>query len=184
MVKLIKLLIGGSPCPWKSVKGYEGFYEVSADGEVRRCGKNRLKPKVEKNGYVRYHLSKNGKAKSVLAHRLVAEAFIPNPNGYSTVNHKDENKKNNSVDNLEWCDMSYQNSYGIGAKNRNRAKEKAVLQFGKNGILIKRFNSVKDAAKALNLWESNIHCVCCGKRRYKSTGGFVFKYESEAMLSD
>lgn len=176
--KMIKLLIGGSPCTyWKDVVGYEGIYQVSDTGKVKRVGKKELKPKIEKNGYVRFHLSKNGIAKMELAHRLVAQAFIPNPLNYKTVNHIDENKQNNCVSNLEWCDMTYQNRYGQGAINRNKAKEKPVFQFDKNGNFIKKFDSVKIAAQELNLSESSIHCVCKKQRRYKSTGGYVFAYE-------
>ena len=164
---------------WKPVKGYEGFYEVSDYGAVRRVGGGIIKPKKESNGYRRYHLSKNGVAKSILAHRIVAIAFIENPYGYKTVNHINEDKSDNRVENLEWCDMSYQNSYGIGAINRNKFKEKPVLQYTKDGQFVKRFDSVKKAAIELGLNESSIHCVCKGTRRYKSTGGYVFKYEIE-----
>lgn len=180
---MIKLLLGGSPCTyWKPVVGYEGYYEVSNTGLVRRIKGNILKPKIEKNGYVRYHLSQNGKAKTILAHRIVALAFIPNPNNYPTVNHKDENKENNQVDNLEWCDMPYQNRYGQGAINRNKAKEKPVLQYDKDGNFIKKFDSVKKAATELNLNESSIHYVCKKQRRYKSTGGYIFKYENGGLV--
>lgn len=164
---------------WKPVVGYEGLYEVSNHGEVRRVGGKLLKPKMETNGYLRYHLSKNGVAKSILAHRIVARAFIENPHEYTTVNHINEDKADNRVENLEWCDMSYQNRYGVGAINRNKFKEKPVLQYSKNGCFIKRFDSVKKAAIELGLNESSIHCVCKGIRRYKSTGGYVFKYDIE-----
>lgn len=179
MSRKIRLLMGGSPCThWKPIKGYEKFYEVSANGEVRRIGKqNNLKLKVEKNGYVRTHLSKNGKAKSELVHRLVAIAFLDNPNNYATVNHIDENKQNNKIDNLEWASMSYQNSYGVGAICRNKFKEKPVNQYDLNGNFIKRWNSIKEVAESEGLNPSSIVCVCKGKRRYKSTGGYMFKYE-------
>ena len=169
---------------WKSVIGYEGFYEVSNTGQVRRVNGKILKPKKEKSGYIRYHLSKNGESKSILAHRIVAFAFIENPNNYKTINHKDEDKTNNNSSNLEWCDMSYQNKYGKGAVNRNKAKEKPVLQYSKSGEFIKRFDSVKKAAIELNLNESNIHFVCKKQRYYKSTGGYVFKYETDGIKND
>lgn len=163
---------------WKQIQEYKGKYEISDEGEVRRISTGKiLKQKVEKNGYVRVHLSVDGVAKSELIHRLVAKTFIPNPHKYKTVNHKDENKKNNRVCNLEWCDMSYQNRYGIGAKNRNKAKERPVLQYDKSGNFIARFDSIKKAATELGLNSTSIHCVCNGKRRYKSTGGYIFRYE-------
>ncbi len=162
---------------WKPVLGYESFYEVSTSGEVRRVGKkDSLKQKVERNGYVRVNLSKNGIAKMELVHRLVAMAFIPNPNGFITVNHIDENKQNNHIENLEWASMSYQNKYGKGAINRNKFKEKPINQFNKNGEFIKRWDSIMEAAKTLRLNPSSIVCVCKKKRRYKSTGGWKFEY--------
>ena len=104
----MKLLIGGSPCThWRPISGYEGFYEVSDNGEVRNSRTGRiLKQKVERNGYVRVHLSKDGTARSLLLHRVVANTFIPNPNGLLTVNHLDEDKTNNRLSNLEWANMS------------------------------------------------------------------------------
>lgn len=179
----MKLLIGGSPCThWKPVNGYEGIYEVSNFGDIRNVATGRiLKQKVERNGYVRVHLSKDGIAKSLLLHRIVAEAFLENPHNFCTINHIDENKQNNSFSNLEWCDMSYQNRYGIGALKRNKAKERAVIQMDMSGKYVKTWGSIKSAADALGLNPSTIVCVCKGKRRYKSTGGHKFRYAEEVM---
>ena len=82
---------------WRDIEEYQGIYEVSTNGQVRRKNGKILKPKIERNGYVRYHLSKNGLSKSLLAHRIVAQAFLPNPNNYKTINHIDENKSNNNT---------------------------------------------------------------------------------------
>ena len=94
----LKLLLGGSPCThWRPVPGYTGLYEVSEDGKVRNARTKRvLSRKTERNGYVRVHLSKDGYSKSVLLHRVVAAAFVPNPDGLPTVNHIDEDKANNA----------------------------------------------------------------------------------------
>ena len=102
---------------WRPIEGTNGYYEVSNYGRVMsHCNyggtTNRiLKQKTDKDGYAVVHLRKEiNKYKKV--HRLVAEAFIPNPNGFCMINHKDENKGNNHAQNLEWCDAQYNNTYG------------------------------------------------------------------------
>ena len=112
---------------WKSIPGYEGLYEVSSYGRVRsveRCDRfNRkivskiLKPNYV-SGYLRVGMYKNKTFKYYLIHRLVAQAFLPNPDNLSEVNHKDEDKSNNRVDNLEWCDRSYNMNYGTVQQRR------------------------------------------------------------------
>lgn len=112
---------------WKNIKGYEGLYQVSNYGNVKSCDryvfagagsnhktqhiKERLLSKKGGAKYIQVSLSKNGKTKPFLIHRLVAEAFIPNPDNLPCVNHKDENKHNNNADNLEWCTYKYNNEY-------------------------------------------------------------------------
>ena len=181
--QMLKLLIGGSPCThWFPVCGYEGFYEISKQGEVRRVATGKiLKTKKECNGYIRVNLSKRGVAKSELLHRLVAKTFIENPENMPTINHIDENKSNNSAGNLEWVDMSYQNSYGQGAVNRNRAKCIPICQFDMEGNYIRTWDSAKEACDALGLNPSSVGHVCRGERRYKSTGGHKFKYAKEVV---
>ena len=111
---------------WRPIEGYEGLYEVSNTGRVRsldryvkgkgesyRLQKGKmLSPIKNKYGYLQVNLCCNGKNKMFLVHRLSAQAFIPNPDNLPEINHKDENPGNNSVDNLEWCDRSYNNNYG------------------------------------------------------------------------
>lgn len=96
---------------WKPVVGYEGLYEVSSYGRVRRVNKDLLKLQNVK-GYNQVCLYKNGISTGLRVHRLVAQAFLPNPDNLPQVNHKDEDKTNNNVDNLEWCDNKYNNNYG------------------------------------------------------------------------
>ena len=111
---------------WRPIEGYEGLYEVSSYGRVRsvdryvkskgesywlRKGKM-LSPAKDKNGYLKVNLSCNGKNNIIRVHRLIAQSFLPNPDNLPEVNHKDEDKTNNNVDNLEWCDRSYNISYG------------------------------------------------------------------------
>ena len=107
---------------WRPVVGYEGLYEVSSYGRVRSLDKydsrNRFRKGriltlyTEIGGYLRAHLSSNGKAKHHSVHRLVAEAFIPNPDNLPEINHRDEDKTNNRVDNLEFCDRKYNINFG------------------------------------------------------------------------
>ena len=126
---------------WRPVVGYEGRYEVSNYGAVRSLNYNNkgyimvLKNYIAPNGYCRVCLWKGKEHKTPLVHRLVAEAFLPNPNNYPQVNHKDENKQNNylfvnpdgSVDseksNLEWCTAEYNTNYGNGHKKAEEGKK-------------------------------------------------------------
>lgn len=97
---------------WRPIVGYEGLYEVSNTGQVRRVSDLMVLKFSDRKGYCGVRLRKDGKRKMFSVHRLVAIAFIQNPYGLPQVNHKDENKKNNNVDNLEWCDHIYNNLYG------------------------------------------------------------------------
>lgn len=134
---------------WKDIKDYEGLYQVSNLGNVKSVEKiieasnqygakykclhkeRILKPTVNKDGYYRVSLSKNNKVKNYLVHRLVAETFLDNPNNYPCINHKDENKQNNYLINLEFCTVKYNTNYGNGIKKRveSRKRNKARLNF-------------------------------------------------------
>lgn len=112
---------------WASIKGYEGLYEVSNYGNVRslKYGKIKyLKPAKNKGGYYFVILCKNGKTKNFRIHRLVANAFIENPNNYPQINHKDEDKTNNKASNLEWCNNQY---------NKRFSNAKQVMGISKDG---------------------------------------------------
>ena len=130
---------------WKNIVGYEGKYQISNLGRVKslkdRYGYREriLKPSTNKRGYKKVVLVKVGeKRKTFLVHRLVAEAFIPNPNNYSEVNHKDENPSNNNVDNLEWCTRKYNINYGTAIERATEKKkgykhsEETKLKISKN----------------------------------------------------
>lgn len=113
---------------WKDIVGYEGLYQVSNLGNVKRLkgykGRGKgyiveehlIQPSINSRGYQNVVLCKNGKTKTFTMHRLVAIAFLDNPDNLPQVNHKDENKTNNCVDNLEWCDSVYNNNYGTRNK--------------------------------------------------------------------
>ena len=122
---------------WRDIEGYEGLYQISSLGRVKSFPRPTtpggiLKTIKRKDGYCSIKLSKNGKVKKVLVHRLVAKAFIPNTNNLPIINHKDENPLNNNVDNLEWCDNKYNGNYGtvkerIGQASRKRIKYRDSL---------------------------------------------------------
>ena len=121
---------------WKDVVGYEGLYKVSNKGNVhsvarkdsmgRKWGGVTLRPSHNNTGgYLSVDLYKNGTRKKKRVHRLVAEVFIPNPNNYSEINHKDENKTNNHVENLEWCTSKYNINHGTRTE-RTSKKVRAI----------------------------------------------------------
>ena len=112
------------PCPFKSICGYEGIYWITKFGYVINSNGKILKPYDNGYGYLVVDLKANGKRKHKKIHRLVAEAFIPNPDNLPEVNHKDENKYNNSVDNLEWCNSSYNKTYGAGRERHSEGMKR------------------------------------------------------------
>lgn len=112
---------------WKDIPGYEGHYQASTLGNIRSVKRETvvLKGDLQRNGYRRVYLWTSGRKRNCLVHRLVALTFIQNPNGYSDINHIDENKQNNSIDNLQWCTHLFNMNYGsvrakIGAANTGR----------------------------------------------------------------
>lgn len=163
---------------WKDVKGYEGYYQVSDNGNVKslRNGKI-LVPAITIHGYKRITLCKNGKKENKVIHRLVAEVFLDNPKNYPCVNHKDENKLNNFVENLEWCDKKYNTNYGGCIKRRSEKHNKKVTKYDLNMNKIETYDSIKQASIKNEILNSCI-CVCC-KKKYRTAGGFYWRYENE-----
>lgn len=163
---------------WKDVPNYEGYYEVSNTGLIR--SKNGLrKPQKSWDGYLYVKLCKKGECKKIKIHRLVALAFIPNPNNLPEINHKDEDTTNNVVENLEWCNRTYNNNYGTrnarSAIGISKANGKRVMQFSKRNEYIDTYDSAIKAAKALNIDSTGI--TACARGRRKSAGGYIWKYE-------
>ena len=163
---------------WKDIQGYEGMYQVSSHGRVRSLDRVVVRPNgngdyfakgkiictvLTKWGYNEVHLHKNNKTKIYKVHRLVAQAFIKNPNNLPCVNHIDENKTNNNVNNLEWCTYKYNNNYGT-KKNRQGEKNKNENNPNSHKILCVNtgeiFECVKFAAEKYNISRQTIsHCL-------------------------
>ena len=171
---------------WKPIPGYEGLYEVSSYGRVKRLervtvGKNNrkyhrkeriLKASQNSFGYLRVNLYNNkGEHKFLRVHRLVAEAFIPNPENKPEVNHKDEVKTNNCVENLEWMTRKENNNYGTHNELVTKANSKIVAQYSKTGELVNVWSSVSEAARQLDI--SSIGISRAARGIYS---GFVWKY--------
>ena len=147
-------------------------------GRVKSLRRNIiLKSKIERNGYERVILSTNNIRKGYYIHRLVANAFIPNPDNLSQVNHKDENKANNCISNLEWCTPKYNTNYGTGNKRRARSQSKKVIQFKPDGTFVKEWESIREIERNLGFDHSNISRCCRGK--YACAYGYLWKYKKE-----
>lgn len=165
---------------WKDVPGYSGIYEISNTGLVRgRKGMRKIL--LTHDGYQYVKLCNRGREKKMKIHRLVALAFIPNPFGLLEINHKDENKQNNNVCNLEWCDRKYNNNYGkrniVAGNAIRKAKQMRVFRYGLDGIFIDSFESAKVAENALKIDRTGI--TKCANNKRKSAGGFIWKYHGQ-----
>lgn len=177
----------------KDIKGFEGLYGITEDGQVLNYKTQKfMKQRQDKDGYYRLSLTKDGKQYTRFIHRLLAETFIPNPKNLPLLNHKDENKQNNSLDNLEWCSCWYNLTY---SRNRELALEKGVDFMGfekktnqkKPGSGISKpvrcvelniiYDSGAAAARELGLDASHISKVCRGKAN--TTGGYHFEFVQE-----
>lgn len=159
---------------WKDIPGYEGLYQISNLGNIKSfCRKNTIIRKATNDGYgyLQLCLTKNKKIKEHKVHRLVAEAFIPNPENLPQINHKDENKHNNCVDNLEWCSAEYNINYGT----RNEKISKKIKQYDKKGNFIKLWNSIIDIERIMNIPHSNI--ISCCKNKRKTAGNYIWEYK-------
>lgn len=170
---------------WKDISGYEGLYQVSNFGNVkslnwRRTGKPKnLYLKAHNRGYLQVELAKNGVKKSFMVHRLVAEAFIKNPNGFPVINHKDEDKTNNCVNNLEWCDLSYNVLYFLSLRTspryrRGKNTNYKVVQCSLDGKPIKVWDSSRVVFIKTGMSDWSISECCRGNR--KTAYGYKWQY--------
>ena len=177
---------------WKDIKDYEGLYQVSNLGNVRSLDmtiiqlhhwsnqyvkhiyKGRLlKGSKNSNGYRTITLHKGKKTEKRLLHRMIAEAFIPNPNNYNYINHKDNNPSNNNVNNLEWCTQSYNIKYAYEQGNKTPPNTKEINQL-KNGNILRTFISISDAERKTGIKGANISKCCRKLRNY--AGGYQWEY--------
>lgn len=150
-------------------------YEVSNTGNIRNVASHKiLIPWTNNKGYLVVGLRKNGKTYRVTVHRLVAQAFIPNPNNYPQVNHIDENKSNNNVINLEWCTNLENRRHGTVRRRIGEHFRKPVEQLNFDNNVIRRFSSITEASSALHLDASTIGDCCRGI--YSQSGGFKWRF--------
>lgn len=173
---------------WLPVAGFEGYYEVSDQGRVRsvdrvvKCrgrGMRNLPGKVRPtqkrpNGYLFVALSRDGIKKQLSVHRLVASAFVPNPNELPMVNHIDEDKTNNACSNLEWCDAEYNANYGTGKNRSSDTRAIPVVAVSDLGKVLARFRCAADAERMTGIHRSDISACLHG--RIKTAGGYRWAY--------
>ena len=174
---------------WRPVKGYEGYYEVSDLARVRsldrwepylnhgksmeRLRKGRIL-KQGNNPYTGYlHVilcGIDGKHKVITIHRLVAEAFVPNPDNLPEVNHKDECKTNNLPSNLEWCDRVYNSTYGTKQERQSKAMSRTIEQLTLDGQHVAFFNSATDAARKISQFKKSNICMALSGKSHTAYG--------------
>lgn len=169
---------------WKDVKGYEGLYKVSNAGKVYSIRNEKLiKPKKNNRDYIQIRLYKDKKVEHWLLHRLVATNFIENPNNLPQINHKDEDKNNNCVENLEWCTNLYNRHHGTGiermAKNHDYEKIsklrcKRVNQYTLEGEYIRSWDSATEIQNETGKLGSSISACC--RHEYKTSYGYKWEY--------
>lgn len=160
---------------WRNIKRFPG-YMISNYGRVVGKKGHLLKIRKDSWGYCVVGVSHNNSTHTLLVHRAVAEAFIPNPNDLPQINHIDEEKSNNHVDNLEWCTASYNSSYG----SRNDTNSLPVLQYSLEGEVIADFPSIKQASEATGLSESTImRCCRYGYQRARRKNKFDWRFKDE-----
>ena len=131
-----------------------------------------LTPGTDGNGYLKVKLCKDNENKNCYVHRLVAGAYIPNTENLPEINHKDENKTNNCLQNLEWCDRKYNNNYGACITKRSNSCKKPILQYDLDGNFIREWSSATDVGREV----SSTICNCL-KGRYKSACGYKWVYK-------
>lgn len=169
---------------WKPIKGYEGLYEVSSFGNVRNAKTKNIKStSKDKRGYLMIELYKDNIRKHKYVHRLVAKTFIPKEQWNESINHKDENKQNNRIDNLEFCTMVENIKYGTRglrsglARFNHPLRSKKILQINEKGEIINEWCSIAEAYRQTKICKPNI--IKCLKGLRNHAGGYQWKYKEE-----
>jgi hypothetical protein len=176
---------------WKNIEGYDN-YQISNIGNVRKITKNGFthikcsprgsqKTSNTKEKYMGVTLSKNGTRKGFSVHRLVAEAFIPNPNNYPSINHINGIKDDNCVCNLEWCTIKQNIQHAYDVLNM-RNHYGSIKQYSKDGKFIKEYDSVREASRELGIHFGNI--VKCANKQRNVAGGYVWRFHSDDTSSN
>lgn len=158
---------------YRDIQNYEGLYKVSDQGNIMNNKGYIMRPAKNNKGYDLISLSKKGETKTLLVHRLVAETFIPNPNNLPQVNHIDENKDNNSVSNLEWCDMDYNIHYGTALERTHNCLKLPVIMYDLDMNFVCFYDSVSATEKD-GFVDTGVLKCCRGKQRKHK--GFIFKF--------
>lgn len=161
---------------WKDIEGYEGLYEISSLGNVRRAPSGRiLKQNKNSYGYSHVGLSKEGKVKMICVHRLIANAFIPNPQNKPQVNHIDGNKSNNSISNLEWVS---QKENIIHAFKTGLRKTSKINQYDLNGNFVKTYDTITEAGKNFSNISNrpNANISCAIRNKSATAFGYIWRY--------
>lgn len=161
---------------WRDVLGFEELYQVSNLGKVRtiKKGEAEMAQQENRNGYMTVHLRNKGVERRAMVHRLVAEAFIPNPNELRDVNHKNGNKADNRIENLEWTTHSDNMTHSFRELGKN---VRHIVQIGLDGTFIERWNSIVEASEATGICRTDIQKCCKGERTM--AGAFEWKYEED-----
>lgn len=163
---------------WKDIEGYEGLYQVSNIGRVKRVNTDRiLKENKSTCGYLQVGLCKDGVRNAKIIHRLVAQAFIPNPENKPDVAHIDEDKTNNRVDNLVWATRKETINYGTRNERVSKTMGIPIIATNIKTAEVKEFSSSAECARLLSLNAGGIYSALKG--RYKQCGGYTFKYKGE-----
>jgi len=170
---------------WKDVVGWEGLYQVSSFGRVKSFRKKEphlLSTCVGKHGYCVVLLyDSNGQRKNERVHRLVAQAFIPNPNNYPYINHKDENKTNNHVENLEWCTAEYNSNYGTCKERIANSNSKPILKYDLDGSFICEYKSLAEAERIEGIDHATISLSCSGRVSYQCGYIWIYKCDEDTI---